>query len=305
MLDDCSQDKTSQIIRGFAHDGVRFVQGEVPAEGWLGKNNAYQTLTSEARGDYLVFMSVDTRIEPTALSTLVSYMQSKQLAMASVLPRRHDGWRASVLFAPLRYFWQVVLPLRLNTPLATSLWAIKAETLQQQGGFEAVKDNIMAENILAARLFKAGSYRFLVAGSQLPVYYAKKWSSQKDTAIRLWYPLLGKSLRLCALAAVAHFLLFVGPLVGIVVGLVGVSPPLFLISFFVFLLESLLFLLYLRQVQTGSQILVGMWLLPLLALQEIILIIASIYQYKRGRVDWKGRNVCYPVLRYQDRLPES
>jgi len=31
VLDDCSQDDTSEVIRSFAHQGVRFVQGSAPA----------------------------------------------------------------------------------------------------------------------------------------------------------------------------------------------------------------------------------------------------------------------------------
>ena len=75
VLDDCSQDKTSQIIRSFAHDGVRFISGEVPSDGWLGKNNAYQALATQAKGEYLVFMSVDTRVEKKSISQLISYIQ--------------------------------------------------------------------------------------------------------------------------------------------------------------------------------------------------------------------------------------
>src|SRR5688500_13660714 len=64
VLDDCSHDKTSRIIKSFAQDGVRFIQGEMPAEGWLGKNYACETLAAQANGEYLIYMSVDTRIEP-------------------------------------------------------------------------------------------------------------------------------------------------------------------------------------------------------------------------------------------------
>lgn len=296
VLDDCSQDRTSQIIKGFAHDGVRFVKGEVPSDDWLGKNNAYATLAHEARGDYLVFMSVDTRVEPQAISSLVDYMQTEKLSMVSVLPRRADSWRASVLFAPLRYFWQVVLPLGLNTPTATSLWAIHADSLNEAGGIAAYKDKIMLENLLAKQFFARSEYHFLVASDVLKVWYAKKWSSQAETAIRLWYPTLGKSLFYSLLAIAMHFLLFVLPLASVIIGIATASFVLLLISGFTFLLQTLLFYNYLSRAQTGLPLL-GMLLLPAIALQEIVLIAASYYQYQRGRVSWKGRNVCYPVLR--------
>lgn len=297
VLDDCSQDKTSHIIRSFAQDGVRFVRGETPSDDWLGKNNAYDTLAREARGDYLVFMSVDTRLEPKTLSMLVGYVRAHKLSMASVLPRRGDGWRASVLFAPLRYFWQIVLPLGANTPTATSLWTVHADHLAKLGGIAAFKDKIMIENVLAARFRAHNSYHFLIAGRLFSVWYAKKWSSQTETAIRLWYPLLGKSLAYSLLAALAHVLLFVLPLVCVVVAIATGFWPLAGMSLVALLLGFALFFMYLTRVQTGWQTAVGMVLLPVIALQEAGLIIVSFYRYKKGRVDWKGRNVCYPVLR--------
>jgi glycosyltransferase involved in cell wall biosynthesis len=143
VLDDCSQDRTPQIIRGFAQDGIRFVRGKEPSDGWLGKNNAYEVLAREARGKYLIFMSVDTRLEPRTLSRLINYMQTNKLSMVSVLPRRMGSWKSSILFAPLRYFWQVIMPLGLNTPTATSLWAVQNDSLAEIGGFSVHKDNII------------------------------------------------------------------------------------------------------------------------------------------------------------------
>lgn len=301
VLDDCSQDRTSQIIKGFAHDGVRFVKGKVPSEGWLGKNNAYDILAQEARGDYLVFMSVDTRLEPKSLSMLIGYMQVNKLAMISVLPRRTDTWRTSVLMAPLRYFWQTVLPLGVNIPTATSLWAVRGESLASLGGFGAFKDKINLENMLAKQFFSDGKYRFLIASTIFKVWYAKKWQSQVDTAIRLWYPALNKSFLYSVFIIAAHLLLFVVPVLVLIVSLATGSFVLSIISLGCLALSLALFYSYLSRVQAGSQPFFGMLLLPIIAIQEVILIAASYYQYKRGRVDWKGRNICYPVLRWVDK----
>ncbi len=43
VLDDCSVSKhTSDIIKNYAHAGVRFLAGNVPSNDWLAKNYAYQ-----------------------------------------------------------------------------------------------------------------------------------------------------------------------------------------------------------------------------------------------------------------------
>lgn len=309
VLDDCSQDKTSQIIRSFAHDGVRFISGEVPSEGWLGKNNAYQALATQAKGEYLVFMSVDTRVAPESISQLISYMQLEKLSMVSVLPRRVDNLRSSVIFAPLRYFWQLVLPLRFNTPLATSIWSIRGDNLVEAGGFSAFKDKVEIENLLAAQLNVKDEYRFLVGSHLLNITYEKQWTSQVETAIRLWYPNLNRSIFRAFLVILIHFILFILPAMVLVQFLLTLGShgdylqTYWLLALVSSALASYLYANYFRQVKTVKNLpdyltfVISFFVLPLLALQEIILIIASFVQYKRGQVNWKGRNVCYPVVK--------
>ncbi len=309
VLDDCSQDKTSQIIRSFAHDGVRFISGDVPSDGWLGKNNAYEALATEAKGEYLVFMSVDTRIAPESISDLVSYMQLKKLSMTSVLPQRLDSLRASVVFAPLRYFWQLVLPLHFNTPVATSLWAIRSNNLAKAGGFLTYKNKVDIENMLASEFSLKDEYRFLVGSQLLKVTYAKHWASQTETAIRLWYPNLHKSILRAFLAIIGQFALFILPALVLIQFLLTIGSHggyikfSWVLALIVSLLGGYIYLLYFQQVKTAKTIadylviFISFFLLPILAVQEIILIISSFIQYKRGKVNWKGRNVCYPVVR--------
>lgn len=309
VLDDCSQDKTSQIIRSFAQDGVRFISGDTPSDDWLGKNNAYEALAREAKGKYLAFMSVDTRLNPDSISQLVAYMQLEKLSMVSVLPRRIDNFRSSVIFAPLRYFWQVVLPLKFNTPLATSLWVIRQDALNEAGGFVAHKDRVDIENVLASIFVKREEYRFLIANGLLTVSYAKKWSSQVETAIRTWYPTLNKNYFLALVTILLHIVLFVLPSAVLVSGLLTINSAngyiqvYWSLALVVWLLSSYLYFAYFRRVQVtkslADYLVVGLsfFLVPLLALQEIGLIVASFVAYKRGKVDWKGRNICYPKAR--------
>ena len=309
VLDDCSQDKTSQIIRSFAHDGVRFIKGELPSDGWLGKNNAYQTLASEAKGKYIVFMSVDSRVAPESVSQLVAYMQLKKLSMASVLPQRVDNLRASVIFAPLRYFWQLVLPLKFNTPLATSLWAIQSDNLNDVGSFAAFKDKVNVENELAAQFNDNDEYRFLVGSRLLNITYAKHWTSQAETAIRLWYPSLGKSIFRAFFALMSHFLLFILPSLVLLHFLltIGSHGSYIQVSWLLALLAAALgnyvYVAYFRQIKRVTSLVdyvvlcISFFVVPLLAMQEIVLIVASFVQYKRGQVNWKGRNICYPIIK--------
>lgn len=295
VLDDCSQDHTSHIIRGFSHDGVRFVQGSTPSDGWLGKNNAYSILAHEARGDIYVFLSVDTHITPTTITQIVTHMRSNRMQMISVLPWRSDSHILSIVFSSLRYFWQVILPSSLNTPFSSSLWSIDSDALDRYGGFEEVKDSIHPEHFFAKKTFEKNTYQFLVANQLLDVVYAKKWSSQKDTAIRLWYPLLQKKVLLAIGAVFFHVILFIIPSLLLIFNIY--YQYYFVAALALCVVIANVFLAYLYTRCLSPHLLtcaLAVVFFPITVIQECMYIILSFIAYKRGKVDWKGRNVCFP-----------
>ena len=94
VLDDNSVDNTSDRVKAFALSGVRFFRGEEPPEGWLGRNYAYERLSSEASGDYLLFLSVDTKISRDTINLITSFILNNKAKMLSILPSRNDNYRA-------------------------------------------------------------------------------------------------------------------------------------------------------------------------------------------------------------------
>ncbi len=304
VLDDCSQDKTAQTIRSFAQDGVRFVQGSLPTGDWLGKNQAYATLAQEAKGDVLLFTSVDTRIEPHSITKLVTYMQTKQSDMLAVLPERHDHTlRASVVFAPLRYFWQLATPAFVNVPSTTSLWLVRSNALKKLGGFARFNNHISPEVSFANMLAKKNKYELLASNHRLGVYYAKKWRSQIDTGVRLWYPSLGNHPSRVVLASLGQYIFIIVPYIVLVESIFWqTNLDQAVIAGLVILCQIITYGFYARLVKRrGWLISTVLW--PILAIQEIALTLTSYIQYEFGTVTWKGRSICYPVLSVV--LPES
>lgn len=290
VLDDVSGDDTSALIKSFAHEGVRFVQGEPLPSGWLGKNHALQGLLEEASGSYILFLDVDTRIEPRAVENIVRYALSQRATMVSVLPRREDGWRVSVLFSPLRYFWEVVLHRKTAPATASNAWLIRRSALLEQfNGFTEYKAVTQPESAFSAALQASGQYRFLISSTNFGFHFEKKWRSQLATSIRLLFPLLKFDIAL-ALVALLDLLLLVGPyiLVGVVVGY-GWSwhylPALFIGGWFMGMYGW-----YTHALWKKGWV-VGMLLWPVIVLQEVCLVVASVVQYKRHSVTWKGRQV--------------
>ncbi|HYH74638.1 MAG TPA: glycosyltransferase family 2 protein, partial [Candidatus Saccharimonadales bacterium] len=173
VLDDCSQARrTPEIIREFAHDGVRFIQGREPAADWLPKNHAYARLAEEASGAYVIFCGVDVRLAPNTIRSMVTLMLDRNKAMLGILPRRErNAYGHLSLIQAMRYWWELVPPRRLfnRPPVLSSCWAIKTDALKKVGGFAAVARTIVPEAFFARELTKTDAYSFVRASNDTGV----------------------------------------------------------------------------------------------------------------------------------------
>ena len=290
VLDDSSRDKTSSLIKAFAHDGVRFVEGKALPDGWLGKNHALNELLKEASGTYALFIDVDTRVEPDTVEQLVAYAEDEHASMVSVLPRRDDGIRASTLFAPLRYFWQLIFHRQESPAVASSAWMVhRKKFIDEYKDFSAMKDVIQPEAAVAATFMSKGLYRFLIGTTQLGVSYQKKWASQRDTSVRLLFPLVGGRIA-AGLLAVFDLFIVASPLFIMLSGFVTGWTVHHWIAASIYAGYALLYASYLRKVwRRGWAFGALFW--GIVAIQEAFLVLTSMIGYKMNRVMWKGRLV--------------
>lgn len=300
VLDDCSQDQTSQIIRSFAHSGVRFVRGILPAEDWIGKTQAYQTLSQKANGEFIIFLSVDARLAPQSISKLVAYALSNKVDMVSALPQRVDTYFASNIFQQMRYFWQVALPITgRRVPVAGPCWLINTKTLKKLGGFGAVKHKVIPETTFARELFAKNKYRFIISNSELGVTNAKRWSSQAESALRILYPTYKRQPVIAILAAAFIVVMSVVPIGTLITfATQGNFGPLFWLSLLSTLTMAVAYSLVLIRTNPSMWILATL-AMPITFLQEAVLTVISMLSYEFSEVNWKGRNICYPVITYK------
>ena len=291
VFDDSSADNTSTLIKAFAHEGIRFVEGSPLPEGWLGKNHALQELLRQASGDYILFMDVDTRLGADTIEELMAYCLQEKAAMISVLPRREDGWRWSVIFGTLRYFWEIIFHRQSSPAVASNAWMIEQEALVALGGFESIKAMVQPEARLSAQLMAENKYRFLIGTSLLGVTYEKKWRSQAATSIRLLFPLLGGRIYLSVLGVFALLVLLM-PFAAFVDGFFMGWSIIQAISGAVLMIFVILYGIFLRQTRAHTWWL-GALLWPLTLMQEIVLLITSTERYLRHDVTWKGRSITH------------
>ncbi len=305
VLDDCSQDRSSDIIKSYAHRGVRFIQGEEPSDDWLAKNQAYHVLSEAASGEWLLFMSVDVRLEPAAIRHLITHALNRKLRMVSVLPRRVNQSIASNIFSPLRNFWELAVPpdfrVHKRYPVLSTIWAIEKQVITKNGGFAPVSRSVSPEGYLAR---KSGAYQFVRSSEPIGVSTSKPLSELYRTAIRIYYPEMSKEVHR------VFFSTYLG-LLGLVVPFIAIIPAFItghILAGTGYALACLLLLishLMVITVTNPQSWAVGLFNLPLALIQEFVILNISMYRYEFTEIFWKGRNICYPVMHVTTHLPRE
>lgn len=309
VLDDCSQIKrTPEIIKQFAHDGVRFIQGEAPSDTWLPKNQAYDRLAREASGEYILFAGVDTRFAPHSVRRLVATLLTRKKQMVSVLPERQkSAYGQFSLIQAMRQWWELAPPRRLfnRPPVLSSCWVIQRQALHKTGGFVAVARSIVPEAYFAKALVGADGYSFLRAGLGLGIESSKTTRDQRDTATRMRYPQLHRRPEQVALASLGELIVLLGPFVLAIGGFwLPIDPLPHALAAAASALLVITYELVVRSTKVNS-----FWLgivgQPLAVLTDIGLLHYSMWKYEFSIVEWKGRNICIPAMHVVPHLPKT
>lgn len=310
VLDDCSQNKyIAEIIKDFAHDGVRFLQGHAPPERWLAKNYAYQQLYEAASGDIMVFCGVDTRFEPGSIRQMIELMLQKKKNMLSLVPVNRAPGKyqlENMMVQPGRYSWELALPRRFlnRPPVLSTCWLISKEALKAAGTFSAVAHGNSPESHFAKYTSRHNdAYSFLISDKAIGLRSQKSFVEQRATAIRTRYPQVHRRPEIVAALSLAEFYILFTPFFGlwlaiymsnwILLGLFMISCIL-LTGFY----SSIVKLTY------RKSLIRGLWLLPFAVIYDICLLNYSMWQYEFRQVVWKDRNVCVPIMRTYPKLPE-
>ncbi len=304
VLDDCSHDKTSEIIKGFAQKGVRFIAGDPPKDGWLAKNQAYQALAEAASGELLLFCGVDTRFEKTAIRSMVLSLSARKKQMISLLPKGLQAGEHASLVQPMRYWWEIALPRRFfnRPPVLSTVWMITRQAFFGRGEMKAVKASVLPEGYFARELTVVDEYSFMRASGKMMVSSAKRFEDQWQTAVRVRYPRLRKRPENVLLVTLAQLWLFVLPFGAFITGFfVPLGAAHSIAGVTVILLEvTHLYLLRAWLVRPQT---ISLALLPAAACVDIFVLQFSLLRYEFSSVIWKDRNICIPVMRYHRSLP--
>jgi hypothetical protein len=102
VMDDGSTDGTAGIVRHLADADPRLRLLSAPPlpPDWTGKVHACARLAEVARGDWLLFIDADVRLEPGAAAAMAAHARAKRLAMVSGVPRQLIGSLGEALTVP-------------------------------------------------------------------------------------------------------------------------------------------------------------------------------------------------------------
>lgn len=311
VLDDCSQERrTSEIIRGFAQDGVRFIAGKNPPYKWLAKNYGYDQMADEANGELLLFCGVDVRFEPQTLTQLVMQLLDGKKTMISIMPKnmlKPGPTIGQSLVQPSRYAWELTLPRNFvnRQPVLSTCWLISRDKLESIGGFDAISRKCVPESYFAKNAMndKQG-YLFIASDSNIGLTCVKSIAEQRSTAIRTRYPQLHRRPELVSLVSIAEFAELIMPFVILPAALLGGHVILAVLSALTVIFNiatfSLIVNLTYRRFMPS-----GLFALPVAAIYDICLLNYSMWQYEFGEVIWKDRNICVPVMQIIPKLPKT
>ncbi len=301
VLDDCSQEtKTPEIIRQYAHDGVRFLAGKVPDESWTPKNYAYEQLASEVNGEIILFVGVDTRFERQTIRKMVELKIAKKKTMVSFMPVNSltaNNFR-SIMLQPVRYLWELAMPRRSfnKPPVLSTCWLIDKKVLIESGSFKAVSRGILPERYFARQAAKKNDgYSFVCLGETLGLLTKKSLEDQKETAIRTRYPLLKQRIESVSFLILSELALFILPVVELIYGLLKRSLFVAVISLVNILIASVV-LFVITKLTFSKSVYLSAIFYPFVIAYDIYMTIYSMWAYEFSEVVWKGRNVCVSVM---------
>jgi hypothetical protein len=307
VLDDCSQTRrTPEIIRSFAHEGVRFLEGQEPKENWLAKNQAYDNLASEASGELILFCGVDVRFEPGSLRQLVAFMIEKHKSMICLMPVNTLPSNAVPLIQPMRYLWEIALPRKLfnKPPVLSSCWLIRRDALERTGGFQAARRMVTPEAFFANQLIADDRYSFLTGGTAFGVTSQKRIPDQRDTAVRVSYPSLHRRPQTVAIFGLSYLAWIAVPVLLVWYVLAGTLASVWIAVALGLMAISVVMYAETLKLAYGRIRLLDVISFPIAAALYVGLVNYSMYKYEFSEVVWKGRNVCVPVMHVVPSLPK-
>jgi hopene-associated glycosyltransferase HpnB len=164
LVNDGSTDGTGAIAAGIVDTRLRIIEGAPRPAGWSGKLWALAQGVAAAETPYLLLTDADIEHRSAHLATLMAKAVADDLAMVSEMVELNcRSFAERALVPAFVYFFALLYPFaRVNDPgdrtaaAAGGTVLIRADMLRAVGGLEGMKDALIDDVILAARVKRVG-----------------------------------------------------------------------------------------------------------------------------------------------------
>ena len=152
VLDDDSDDQTYNIVKDVSKNfsSIKLIKGERKSNGWTGKNWACHQLSKFAKGDFLLFIDADTKLQKNTISETVSEMNNNDVDLISLFPNRITNTAIDkIISVTIGWFIFSCLPIIFSNknPMFSSAFGqfllFRKGAYFSIGGHESIKDKIL------------------------------------------------------------------------------------------------------------------------------------------------------------------
>jgi hopene-associated glycosyltransferase HpnB len=299
LVDDQSEDGTAEIARAAAAslgaaNKLEVMTGRPLPPGWVGKMWAVDqgvARVASAEPDYLWLTDADIGHAPDNLRRLVSRAEAGRLSLVSLMVRlKCDTWADRMMIPAFVFFFDMLFPFRwVNQPGrkisagAGGCMLVRRTSLEAAGGIASIKDAIIDDCALAARLKRQGP---IWLGLTLRAQSLRAYGSMGEIGrmvSRSAYAQLNYSVLLLAGTVLGMVLTYLAPPLAAVFG----SGALRLLGLATWLMMAVSFQPILRLYKASPW---GGLVLPAIGLLYTVFTLQSAVQVWSGRGGmWKGR----------------
>jgi len=243
-VDDRSTDNTGTILKTLAmsDERLRVIEGEELPPGWLGKPYAMQQALSHARGEWILATDADMIFDAAALRTALDRVLETSEDALTLIPRFEAGsfWERVMIPTWEWVFLMFMIFYRINDPKSDGAAAIggffliRRTVLDRAGGYEALKDEVMEDVRLAARIKRVGA-RLMIerAPALIRTRMYTTFSEMWECSTKNWFSGVNFSFPLALVCVVSMYLGGVVPpllaLVSALATVLGISAGLGLV----------------------------------------------------------------------------
>lgn len=229
LIDDQSNDNTSDIAHHAGLKNLNVIKGKPPPEGWSGKLWALEQGRKHVDTDYILLLDADITLAPGTITSLFQKLKSEQLDLVSLMAflRMNNFWEIFLMPAFI-YFFKMLYPFQISNASSEKLLSryvaaaaggcilLSRDILDQIDGFNSLKDCLI-DDCMLARKFKTNGGRTWIGLTHSALSIRQYDSLQKiwDMVARTAYTQLHYSPILLLVCTMIMLIVFVFPLISL------------------------------------------------------------------------------------------